>query len=181
MIKQLGLQGIEELTVKFGSLKYDVKYKGGRFALRKAANFVAEKARQGAIRIDDPKTAEKIAKNIVVRWGSRRFKSTGDLMFRIGVLGGARDNSFKAQRRNERRRAKTGASSLSELGELEGAGKNNPGGDTFHWRFVEYGKEGYDGHPFMRPALANHTAEATNEFVSQYKKSIDRAIKKAKK
>jgi HK97 gp10 family phage protein len=178
--KEFGLQGIDELSVRFGAINYDLKYKGGRYALRKAANIVMVAARQRAQTIDDPKTREMVFKNLVVRFGNKTFKKSGDLLFRIGVLGGARDNSFKAQRRNERRR-KAGSMSLGDLGEIEGQGKNNPGGDTFYWRFLEFGTETTQAHPFMRPALESNVSAATNEFVVQYRKSIDRAIKKAKR
>ena len=151
---QFGLNGIEELTAKFKSIQHDVKYKGGRFALRKAANIVADKARQGARRVDDPKTGRNIADNIAVRFSSRTFKRTGNVMFRVGVKHGA---------------------VLSIGGEKI---KNAP---TPHWRLLEFGTEKMVSHPFMRPALENNISQATNEFISQYKKAIDRAIKKASK
>lgn len=173
MSEQFGLQGVEALTAKFGAINYDVKFKGGRFALRKAANIIVKAAKQGALSIDDPKTSEKIYKNLVTRFGKRRFKATGDLQFRVGVLGGAQSKG-KAKKRKGRI-----APTLSDLGEIAGQGKNNPGGDTFYWRFIEFGGENTTAHPFMRPALENNTGKATNEFISQYKKSIDRAIKKA--
>ncbi len=172
---QFGLQGIEDLSVKFGAIKYDLKFKGGRFALRKAATIVKKSAETSALSIDDPKTREVIAKNIVVRFSKNRFRSTGDLMMRVGVLGGARDTTKRIKRRRGQH------STLEELGEIAGKGKENPGGDTFYWRFPEFGTEKMAAHPFMRPALENNVSAATNEFVSQYKKSIDRSIKKSEK
>jgi HK97 gp10 family phage protein len=35
--------------------------------------------------------------------------------------------------------------------------------------------------PFMRPALSENTAQATDIFVKEYEKAIDRAIKRAAK
>lgn len=172
---QIGLQGIDELVAKFGAINYDLKFKGGRFALRKAASIVSNAVKNGARRIDDPKTAEMIHKNVVIRFGKKRFKATGDIMFRVGILGGARLTS-EAQRKNKRRKGGV-KSTLEELGEISGKGKNNPGGDTFYWRFVEFGTEENSAQPFMRPALEGNIVPATNEFVTQYKKSIGRAIK----
>ena len=174
------LEGFDQLKAKLNSLEQDVKKKGGRFALRKAANIVADSVKQNARGIDDPGTEEKIADNVAIRWSGRRFKRTGDLMFRVGILGGARATG-KAKRKTERRRARLGQTSLADLGEIEGRGKDNPGGDTFYWRFVEFGTEKTPARPFLRPALERNVTKATNEFVKQYGKSIDRAIKRAAK
>ncbi len=176
---QFGLQGIEELTAKFGAINYDLKFKGGRFSLRKAADIVRISAKKNAYKINDWETANTIAENVVLRFSNKRFKSSGDLMFRVGVLGGARLTS-EAQRRRKRRKSGAGLT-LEELGEISGKGKDNPGGDTFYWRFVEFGTEKTSAHPFMRPALENNVSSATKEFVSQYGKSMNRAIKKASK
>jgi HK97 gp10 family phage protein len=151
---QFGLQGIDELLGKFSSIKSDVKYKGGRFALRRAANIVAKSARQGAEKIDDPETGRRIADNISVRFSSRTFKRSGDLMFRVGIKHGA---------------------------VLKKGGSTTQNAPTPHWRLFEFGTEKMPAYPFMRPALENNISSATNEFVSQYKKSIDRAIKKSVK
>jgi HK97 gp10 family phage protein len=156
------LEGMDEVLGKLKELSHDVKYRGGRFALRKAANLVAAKAKENAAAVDDPRSPESIAKNIVVRWSGRTFKSTGDLKFRVGVLGGAKGYA-KAS------------------GEVKGKGKENPGGDTFHWRFLEFGTEKMAAKPFMRRAIAENVDAATNEFIKEYPKAIDRALKRAQK
>lgn len=154
MADRFGLQGIDELTAKFNAIDKDVKFKGGRFALRKAANIVAAAARQGANRVDDPATGRNIADNIAVRFSTRTFKRTGNLLFRVGVKHG---------------------SLLRKGGDIAA---NAP---TPHWRLREFGTETSAADPFMRPALENNVTPATAEFVSQYKKSIDRTIKRAAK
>lgn len=174
------LTGLAPLLAKLDSVKDDVKYKGGRFALRKAANIVAAAAKKNALQIDDPVSAEIISKNVAIRWSSRTFKSTGDLGFRVGVLGGARTPA-KDPRAAARRRARSGATSLDDLGEIAGKGKANPGGDTFYWRFVEFGTARSRAQPFMRRALSENITAATDEFIKQYEKGLDRAIKKAAK
>lgn len=158
------LTGIESLLAKLNEITYDVKRKGGRSSLRKAAMLVAKAAQSNIIsqQIDDPKTPRDIGKNITVRWSPRRFKNSGDLGFRIGVLGGAKRPAIAA-------------------GEFKGAGKSNPGGDTWYWRFQEFGSEKNRARPFMRPALEKNTDKATNVFILEYGKAIDRAIKRASK
>lgn len=145
--------GLDPLLAKLDGLKSETKLRGGRFALRKAAQLIRDAARENAKRLDDSATPEDIAANITERWNGRRFKRTGDLGFRVGVQGGAR--------------------------QIEGSGA--PGGDTFYWRFLEFGTEHIAARPFMRPALANNINAATDVFVREFNKAIDRAIKRAAK
>lgn len=154
---EFSITGLEGLLGRLDSVSYDMKRRGGRSALRKAAQVVVQKAKEGAERIDDPVTREHIADNISLRWSSRRFKATGDLMFRVGVLGGA-----------------GGKASSDKYANL-------PGGDTRHWRHVEFGTEDTAAHPFMRNALASSINEVTDTFVTEYEKAIDRAIRRAAK
>lgn len=151
------LEGAESLAGKLRELKSDVRYKGGRAALRKAANIVVDHAKAGAQRIDDPETKENIAANIVLRWNGRLYKRTGQLGFRVGVLGGAGG-----------RKKSAGLTGL-------------PGGDTRHWRLLEFGTEKMRAQPFMRSALADHISQVVGTFVTQYEKAIDRALKRAAK
>lgn len=148
------ITGLDSLLGKLDSLSYDVRRKGGRAALRKAAQVVAQKAKEGAERIDDKETGRSIADNIALRWNGKLFKQTGDLGFRIGVLHGA---------------------------VLKNGGDLSPNSPTPHWRLIEFGTEKMAAVPFMRPALANSISEATNIFVSEYEKAIDRAIRRAAK
>lgn len=150
------LEGLDELLGKLESVTHDMKYKGGRSALRKAAQLVMAKAKENASRLDDPETGRSIAANIAIRWDGRRFKRTGDLGFRIGVMHGAKIRT-----------------------------KGNPdqgaNGPTPHWRLLEYGTSRMRAQPFMRPALENNISAVTNEFVRQYGLALDRALKRAKK
>jgi len=173
---QFNLSGLDHVAAKLGEITDDMKKKGGRFALRKAAQLIRNAARQNAAQLDDPKTPEEIAKNIVERFSNRTFKSTGNLAFRIGVLGGARAPENDARKR---RRARNGENSLDNLGEFAGAGKHNPGGDTWYWRLQEFGTSRAPAKAFMRRALTENIEEATNEFANQYERALERAIKRA--
>ena len=148
------ITGLDSLLGKLDSLSYDVRRKGGRAALRKAAQVVVQKAKEGAERIDDKETGRSIADNIALRWNGKLFKQTGDLGFRIGVLHGA---------------------------VLKNGGDLSPNSPTPHWRLIEFGTEKMAAVPFMRPALANSISEDSNTFVSEYEKAIDRAIRRAAK
>ena len=151
--------GLTVVLAKFAAIGDDVKRKGGRFALRKAAQLVRDAAVANAARIDDPETAADISKNIAERWNGKLYKATQgqQLGFRIGVLGGAGGNKP--------------AASFDTL----------PGRDTRHWRHLEFGTEDTAAQPFLRRALAQNTASATAVFAREYEKAIKRAVKRAAK
>lgn len=151
---EFSITGLDSLLGKLESVTYDVRRKGGRAALRKAAQVVVQKAKDGAERIDDKETGRSIADNIALRWNGKLFKQTGGLGFRIGVLHGA---------------------------VLKDGGDLNPNSPTPHWRLIEFGTESMAAVPFMRPALANSISEVTATFVTEYEKAIDRAIRRAAK
>ncbi len=154
------IKGVPELLKKIQGLSYDAKYKGGRFALRKAAQVIRNQVRINAKSLDDKATPEDISANIVERWNSRRYKSTGELAFRIGVLGGARQPK-------------------KTIGELQD--NTNAGGVTYYWRFLEFGTEKMAARPFMRPSVEQSAQRATDTFIDQFNKSVDRTIKKGGK
>ncbi|MCY1287206.1 phage protein, HK97 gp10 family [compost metagenome] len=154
---EFSITGLDSLLGKLEELSYDVKRRGGRSSLRKAAQVVANHAKAGAQRVDDAATGRSIADNIALRWNGRLNKRTGDLGFRIGVLHGA---------------------VLPKKGEMAETTANAP---TPHWRLLEFGTEKMRAQPFMRSALADHIGEVTGVFVSEYEKAIDRAIRRAKK
>ena len=151
---EFSLIGLDGLLGKLDSVSNDVRRKGGRASLRKAAQIVMQKAKEGAEKIDDKETGRSISDNIALRWNGRLFKRTGDLGFRIGVMHGA---------------------------VLKDGGDLSPNSPTPHWRLIEFGTEKMAAAPFMRPALANSISEVTNTFLTEYEKAIDRAIRRAAK
>lgn len=150
------MEGLPELLGKLDAVTDDMKFKGGRFALRKAAQVIRDQAKQNASKIDDPRSAADIEANIVERWNGRLFKRTGRLGFRIGVQGGSGGNKP--------------ASAFSGL----------PGGDTRHWRQQEFGNSNHAAQPFMRPAM-DKGQEAVNVFIKEYGRALDRALRRARK
>lgn len=151
---EFSLTGVDELVATLREVTYETKRKGGRTALRKAAQLIRDKAKHGATHLDDAKTGRQIAANIAERWNGRLNKQTGDLGFRVGVLHG---------------------SVIRERGNPD-QGTNGP---TPHWRLLEFGTEKMRAQPFMRPALENNVGEAINVFATEYEKALARAIKRA--
>jgi HK97 gp10 family phage protein len=146
------LNGIDELNAKLAGLKYDVQKKGGRFALRKAAQVIRDQARANARQVDDAETGRNIATNIIEKWNGRLNKTTGDLGFRVGVNQGAvlQKNPNKAG-----------------------------GAPTPHWRLLEFGTEKMAARPFMVPAMQQAAQAATDKFISTMGPAIDRALKRS--
>jgi len=81
--------------------------------------------------------------------------------------------AFWAAHDNRHRNTKTLAFSRAR--------ESQPGGDTFYWRFLEFGTETAPAKPFMRKALSSKVQEVQREFIQQYSKAIDRYLAKAAK
>lgn len=154
MADQFTLDNIDGLLNKMKQVDYEVRKKGGRFALRKAAQVVRDAARANALRMDDSQTGRTIAGNVAERWNGRLNKRTGDLGFRIGVMQGA---------------------VLPAKGETP---NEAAGGPTPHWRLVEFGTEKMAARPFMRPAMESNIPAVTSAFITNLDAAIDRAIKR---
>lgn len=164
------LTGLDQLLRKMKAVAPAVKKKGARFAGRKAANVIRDAVVTKAARLNDPATSEEIAKNVAVRFSSKQFKRTGDVVFRVGILGGARQYSNTKVNVRKRRVGQTYAT---------GGSSSNPGGDTFYWRQLEFGTKNMQARPFMRPALAENVDRATNEFTRQMNLWLDRYFSKS--
>lgn len=146
---QFDIQGLDQLQSKLERLNNPRKVKSMvRKALRQAANIVRDAARNNAKLIDDPETREKIWKNISVQGGKTRNPS--DIKIRVGVRGGASFSNPNPP--------------------------NLSGGDTRHWRWVEFGSANNPAVPFMRPALANNIQPVTDKFVQMLNDEIDKAL-----
>lgn len=176
---EVKIAGVDELNKRLEGITVDLRKKGGRFALRRAAEVIRKAAAAGWKLMDDTGTPEDISKNLALRWSPSMFRRTGDLGFRIGVLGGARKPDTA---KKKRRRLRDGSTSLADLGEIAGKGSGNPGGDTFYWRFLEFGTErGVRARRVMMNAGEANASRAVDEFVVQYNKALDRAIKRGEK
>lgn len=169
---QLTENSISDVCDRLRALPADVQLKGARFAGRKAANIIADAARSNAERLDDPTTAESIAKNIDVRFATKTFRRTGNPAFRIGVLGGAQQY---ANTRANKRKGRVG-SAYKTAGD-----KSNPGGDTWYWRQLEFGNKNAAPKPVLRAAMQQHADTAVGVFAVELSRWIDNYIKRQAK
>lgn len=163
MANEFQIQGLDEVLRKMRALGPGLAAKGARTAMRKAANVVRDAAKAGAAKLDRPETPNRIADNIAVQFSAKTLKTTGDVMMRVGVRGGAKQYSNTRENRGKGRVGKEYAT----------------GGSTFYWRFLEFGTSKMPARPFMRPALQENVGKATDVAVVELNKAIDRLAKKA--
>lgn len=142
------IKGADEIIKKLERVASAAKLKSSRSALLQAANVVKNSAVIKAKAIDDPKTANDISKNISARFDRKHFGKTGDVKYRVGVAGGAKDD-----------------------------GKKGRGGDTFYWRFLEFGTQNMPAQPFMRPAIDENQQAAIDRFAEIMKRNIEKEAK----
>ncbi|WP_444933619.1 HK97-gp10 family putative phage morphogenesis protein [Microbulbifer sp. JTAC008] len=154
------LHGMDEVIAGLQGLEKDVKKKAARFALRKAAMLVLNDAVANAKKVDDPTSVSVISENIALRFDNRHFKRTGELKFRIGVMGGAKVELDKEEKQT-----------FQDL----------PGRGTQHWRLLEFGTENMPAQPIMRPALSNNIDNATSEFARELDKWLQRYARRMAK
>lgn len=149
MSVEFKIEGLDQLEAKFKNLRNPKRIKNiARKATRQAMNIVRDSARNNAKLIDDPQTAEKIWKNISVQSG--KTKNANEVRMRVGVRGGA---SF--------------------------SNRNPPqlsGGDTRHWRWIEFGASSFPPTPFMRPALSTNIQQVTSKFARVFDAELDREL-----
>lgn len=116
-------------------------------------NIVRDSAKSKAKTIDDPETAAKIWKNIVTQDSPKEGAQVGGVVMRVGVRGGAGANQYSKD------------------------ASGNPGGDTRHWRYIEFGTEHNPAAPFMRPALSDNVGPVTEKFANELSAEIDAALR----
>lgn len=146
---EVKLTGYDEVKRKLDAIANPKTAKRiARKAARQAMNIVRDAARQNAKNIDDPESPEMIWKNISTQGGKTRDRNA--IKMRVGVRGGA---SFSSKNP-----------------------PNTSGGDTRHWRWVEYGRSGAMAFPFMRPAMQANIDAVTTKFAEDFKAGVDQEL-----
>lgn len=146
------LQGLTQVTQKMLGLAPKLRRKRLRKAARQAMNIVRDDAKARAKALDDPETAEKIWKNIITQEAARLGRQEGGVAMRVGIRGGASSNQHSKD------------------------ASGNPGGDTRHWRYIEFGTKHTPPAPFMRPAFSSNVNAVVERFASVLTREIDAAL-----
>lgn len=151
MAVELNIEGLDQLKRKLDQLSNPKKAKQiARKAGRQAMNLVRDAARTNAKAIDDPETREMIHKNIVTQGGKSR--NSNEIVIRVGVKGGAGRNQH----------------SVSTAG--------LSGGDTRHFRYIEFGTSKIPATPFLRPSFSQNIDKVTTKFVQVFDAEITKAL-----
>lgn len=162
------LSGIDDVAEKLERLASPkIAKRLASKAARKAMNVVKKAAVSNSRLIDDPETSEQISKNIMVRAG--RVRNSSEVVMKVGVRGGARH--YVSSKENVR--AGRAGKNYKTLGS-----KDNPGGDTWYWWFVELGTDHSRAIPFLRPAMNNNIDSVTDTFTSVFKAGIEEELNK---
>lgn len=159
----LSITGLDDVLKNMQDLALNVQKKHARKAARKAMVPVRDAARENAKSLDDPDTANKIWKNIVIQSGRSRDKS--EVKVRVGVKGGG---AFWAIHENVERK------SLLALGQKRQPNPNYQPvpNDSRYWWLVEFGTSKTAAQPFMRPAMEQNMAAVTEIFAAELNKNI---------
>lgn len=140
------LSGFDGFIKEISRLTHKMQRSTARKAARKAMIPVRDAARANARSVDDPATAEKIYRNIAIQERSKTGRQIGGVAMSVGVRGGGRQG---------------------------GAGS---GGDTFYWRFLEFGTAKMPAHPILRPAFGeSEQQQAINILSDELWKGISNA------
>jgi HK97 gp10 family phage protein len=159
---EIRVQGLEVLHARMRAVSEGMRKKAARAAMRKGANIVRDAAKAAAQQIDRPETPLNISKNIAVQFNGRLLRTSGDVGFRVGVRGGAKQY---ANTKENRRKRRVGGSYKVE-------------GSTWYWRLIEFGTSRFGAKPFMRPALENNAPKVLQAIVTEMNKQLDRLAKK---
>lgn len=147
------LQGVASTVEKMRGLAPKLQKKGLRKAAREAMNIIREDVKARAKALDDPDTKEKIWKNVITQEATKQSRREGGVVMRVGVRGGAGANQHSKD------------------------ASGNPGGDTRHWRYIEFGTQFTPPAPFMRPAFSQNVGAVTDQFVTSLSREIDAALR----
>lgn len=149
------LQGLKPVTEKMLGLAPKLRRNGLRKAARQAMNIVRDDARARAKALDDPETAEKIWKNIITQESARQGRREGGVVMKVGIRGGASSNQYSKD------------------------ASGNPGGDTRHWRYIEFGTKHNPPVPFMRPAFSANVNAVVDRFAEVLGQEVETALRGA--
>lgn len=137
-----GIDGLAEALEKMKNMRVQTKNKHIRKALKKALVPIRDQVKANARNIDDPKTVEKVWKNVQIQSGKSK---KGEFRYRVGIKGGAKQSSDK---------------------------KRGTGGNTWYFRLIEFGTRFFPAIPFIRTAFEMKKGEAIEIFIYEIRKGI---------
>lgn len=135
----------------FENLDETIRRKVITKSVRAGATIVKKDAQRRAKSLDDSHTRNDISKNIAIKFSSSKARKYGDFTMRVGVLGGSRSRFVNDQ---------------------------NPGKDTFYWRFLEHGTKKLTAKPFLLPSLENNITAVLSKIVTTFQNELNKIATK---
>lgn len=148
---EVDVQGFEKAINNLKKVGQEIRRKSIRNALLTSANVFKKEVIKNASQLDNPDTPEKIAANIATKFDGKYYKTSKNIKYSVGVRGGA-----TSKKSNE----------------------SNKGGNTFYWRFLEFGTKNMPAKPFFSRAFYSKANEAMKVFINKMNTNLDREIKK---
>ena len=149
------VEGLDQVLRNLRELPIKARKSAVRRATGKGAAVIRKKAKQNALRVDDPETGRRIADNIGQRFRSKYFRQTGDTMISVGVL--------------------------TKKGRIpRGNPDEGKGGNTPHFHLVELGTEHARAQPFLRPAASSSVSEVFDAVATSLEKEIAKEVERLK-
>lgn len=195
------IKGLDEVVKRLQATDPKRQLNTYRAAARSAMLPLRNAVRDSAQQLDNPATATSIAKNVAIRSLNRRKLrqaggGVGDVGASVGIAGGARQYANSKENRRKGRAGQTYET---------GGSKTNPGGDTWYWRLIEFGRsafttgkssitgkrvnlfnpvtgknfgykvKGIAARSFMRPALPQNINQVMDRLAKRLKNIIDKS------
>lgn len=145
------LERVDQLRPKMQKLDQALNQKLVRQALSAGGRKIRDRARSIVSASDDPTTGRKIAKNIVVRYRSKRSKNTGEVVVSVGV-----------------------ARPKGRIPE----GNPDDGVNTPHALLLELGTEKMKAQPFLVPAAMQEASTLPQIIVDDLSRRLDAEVSK---
>lgn len=142
---------------------------------RKAMAPVRLDAELNAAEFDRGWTPESVKKNIAIQRSPRQGRQQGGVVYRVGVLGGARQYSHTKE---NVRKGRVSSDGRQRSFYKTGGSASNPGGDTWYWRFLEFGTKHSRAQPFLQRALTKNLTRVTDIVTIEFNAGLDKLFKK---
>lgn len=165
----LSFPDLPEFIERLQMVGKDAQKKIARRATMAGIRVLRDQVAENARRVDDPATPNNIAKNVAIRFSSKKTRSNGGSTYSLGIRGGSK--SYANTKANVR------AGKAGTKYKTDGS-KSNPGGDTYYWRFLEFGTAKMPAKPIIRPALNQKGDAAIEAAVNEAMRLLELEIKR---
>lgn len=141
------IDGVAQLRERMKGLPYKVQKQVIQPSVRYGAQIIAEQARAIVRNIDDPTTGRQIARNIVVKYRSKRSAQIKGVVYSIGV-------EYPRGRMPK--------------------GNPDDGVNTPHFHLLELGTEKMRAQPFLVPAAIMRAQDVSQEIAARAAKRLEK-------